>query len=106
MGNVTLLTKDNFENFIQAPLAIVDFWAPWCGPCRALAPTLDKVAQEQNILMGKMSIEDEDSQNFVQKYQIRSIPTLLFFKHGLCVESHVGAISEQDLIEKINTHAK
>lgn len=104
MKNVELLTKDTFDNFVQGDFVIVDFWASWCGPCRALAPILDKIAEEQNIKIGKMNIEDEGVQDFTKKFQIRSIPTLLFFKKGQCIGSNVGIISEQDLVAKIKTY--
>ncbi len=105
MNTVTLLTKENFNTFINnEELTLVDFWAPWCGPCRALAPILEKIATEKSVKIGKMSIEDEDAQPWVEAFQIRSIPTLLFFKNGKCIEVHTGMISEQDLWAKIKNH--
>ena len=103
MSTVTVLTSDTFEAFIQQPLAVVDFWAPWCGPCRALAPILEKVAQEQNITIGKVNVEEGDMEALVKQYNIRSIPALFFFKNGQQVDSHVGALSEEDLLSKIRS---
>ncbi len=100
------LTKDTFEDFIKKSFAIVDFWAPWCGPCRALMPILEKISKQTSVAIGKISIEDEDAQEWVQHYQIRSIPTLLFFKNGQCVETHVGLLTEEDLLAKINQYSK
>lgn len=104
MNNVTLLTSDTFEAFLSQPFAVVDFWAPWCGPCCALSPVLDKIAQEHNVCIGKVSVDDESMQTWVDSYQIRSIPTLLFFKSGKCVGMHVGSIQEKDLLEKIQSY--
>ena len=96
MSTVTVLTSVAFEAFIQQPLAVVDFWAPWCGPCCALAPILEKVAQEQNIAIGKVNVEESETKALVKQYNIRSIPALFFFKNGQQVGSHVGALSEED----------
>lgn len=101
-----VLTKDTFEDFTKKSFAIVDFWAPWCGPCRALMPILEKISEQTSVAIGKISIEDEDAQEWVQHYQIRSIPTLLFFKNGQCVETHVGLLTEEDLLTKINQYVK
>ena len=103
MSTVTVLTSVAFEAFIQQPLAVVDFWAPWCGPCRTLAPILEKVAQEQNIAIGKVNVEESETKALVKQYNIRSIPALFFFKNGQQVGSHVGALSEEDLLHKIRS---
>lgn len=104
MGKVVILNSEGFEPFAQRPFSIVDFWAPWCGPCRALLPVLDKIAEEHNVCIGKISVEDETMQHWVDFFQIRSIPTLLFFKDGKLVETHVGSISEKDLLDKIRSY--
>lgn len=103
MSTVTVLTSVAFEAFIQQPLAVVDFWAPWCGPCRTLAPILEKVAREQNIAIGKVNVEESETEALVKQYNIRSIPALFFFKNGQQVGSHVGALSEEDLLDKIRS---
>ncbi len=103
MSTITVLTSDTFEAFIQQPLAVVDFWAPWCGPCRALAPILEKVAREQNVAIGKVNVEESDAEALVKQYNIRNIPALFFFKNGQQVSSHIGALSEEDLLNKIRS---
>ena len=90
------VTDDEFKaNVIESDLpVVVDFWAPWCGPCRMVAPILDKLAEEY---AGKMVIAkvntDEDSQ-WAQSYNVQGIPTMLFISDGKVVHQQVGALPE------------
>ena len=98
------ITDENFQELVleSEKLVIVDFWAEWCGPCKALAPILDKICDEfgDKVLVGKVNV-DEVKQAPV-KYGIRSIPTLLFFHNGEIVRQEVGLQSEQALIDSVN----
>ena len=98
------ITDENFEELVinSEKLVIVDFWAEWCGPCKAIAPILDKICDQfgDNVVVGKVNV-DEVKQTPV-KYGIRSIPTLLFFNNGQIVKQEVGLQSEQTLIDSVN----
>ncbi len=89
---VTLI-DDDFEGFVgKHPKVIVDCWAPWCGPCRMLSPTIDALAKEMkgNVAFGKLNTDDNFRTS--EKYKISSIPTLLFFKDGKFVDKVIGAV--------------
>lgn len=81
---------------------MVDFWATWCGPCRAIAPVVEELAQEYEgkAVIGKCNVDECD--NVPMKYGIRSIPTLLFFKNGELVDRLVGASSKSAIAQKID----
>ena len=91
---VVALTKENFEQTVTGnSFVIVDFWAPWCGPCRSFAPTYDKVPQEHpEIVFAKVNTEEE--QELAAHFQIRSIPTLMIFRDQIIIFSQPGALPE------------
>jgi thioredoxin 1 len=89
---VVELTKENFEQVVTSnPTVIVDYWAPWCGPCRGFAPVFEKVAEANpDVVFAKVNTEDE--QEIAQHFQIRSIPTLMIFREQIIVFSQPGAL--------------
>ncbi len=97
------LTKENFEETVNNnPFVIIDFWAPWCGPCKSFAPTYEKVSEDfPDIVFAKVNTEDE--QELAMHFQIRSIPTLMIFRDQIIIYAEAGALPEsafRQLIEQ------
>ena len=82
---------------------VIDFWAPWCGPCRSIAPIIEELATvyEDRAIIGKYNVDDGDELSV--EYGIRNIPTILFFKDGQMVDKHVGTITRDALAAKIDS---
>jgi thioredoxin 1 len=96
------LTKQNFEETItNNPFVIVDFWAPWCGPCRSFAPTYEKVSEDHpDILFTKVNTEEE--QELAMHFQVRSIPTLMIFRDRIIIFAQPGALPESSFRELVS----
>lgn len=95
------INQDNFESYKNGSLPfVVDLWATWCGPCRALAPTIAELAEDYDgkIVVGKADVEENE--DIAMEYGVRNVPTILFFKNGELVDKFVGAASKAVLDEK------
>ncbi|MBI5137231.1 MAG: thioredoxin [Nitrospirae bacterium] len=105
MGAVAVGSADFEKEVLQAStLVMVDFWAPWCGPCKMIAPTVDALAKEYDGRCKVVKVNTDENQDVATRYQVMGIPTLLFIKNGQAVDKVVGAASSQTLKDKIESH--
>ncbi|MFM8458287.1 MAG: thioredoxin [Chthoniobacterales bacterium] len=102
-ANVLNLDDNNFDNEINkgATPVLVDFWAPWCGPCRMIAPVLDKIADAMTGQAVVAKVNVDEAPGVASRFRVSSIPTLLFFKNGEVREQVVGLQSEADLTSRL-----
>ena len=102
--SVITITKENFEKeVLQADRPVLlDFWAPWCGPCRMIAPVIEELAEEFEGKATIAKVNTDEQQDLAVKYGIRSIPAILFFKNGEVVDQMVGAASKDAFAQKLN----
>jgi thioredoxin 1 len=106
MGQVLEITGDNFTNEVlnsDIPV-LIDFWAPWCGPCRMIAPIVTEIGAEYDGKLKVVKLNVDENGPIAQNYGIRSIPTLLVIKKGDVVEQIIGAVSKSALVDKLSKH--
>lgn len=103
---ITYVTEINSENFDQkiknSEVAIVDIWAPWCGPCKQLSPIIDEVSSELGgkVVVGKM--DADTNLDFVKELNVRNIPTILYYKNGEVVERTNGLKTKSEILSIVN----
>ncbi len=101
---VTELTDNNFDKFVEDnKIAIIDCWAPWCGPCRRMTPIMEELSTELEGKVGVAKLNVDENNGISVRFGIRAIPTLLIFKDGVLAETLVGLRGKEDIIEYIDT---
>lgn len=102
MAGVKILDSENFDKFIKSETkVVVDFWAEWCGPCQMFMPIFEDVSKEMKDKAGFGKVNIDDGAELAERFQIMSVPTILFFKDGEQAERVSGGMSRAELIKKI-----
>jgi thioredoxin 1 len=99
-------TDNNFQKEVleNEGLVLIDFWAPWCGPCRMITPIVEEIGEEKKDVLKVMKLNVDEESATAQKYQIMGIPSLLLFKDGEVIETMVGLQAKESLLETIEKH--
>jgi len=100
---IKILNKKNFHAFTKRPLVLIDFWAPWCAPCKIIAPTLNEIAEDHGdiVTVGKLNVDH--NQQIAQKFKVQNIPTLLVFKKGKVVKRIVGVKTKKAILAELRS---
>lgn len=103
MKNKTItISAQSYNEDIASGVVLVDYWAPWCGPCRKLAPVLKEIAEETDVIVGKLNVENYKS--FARKQNVSIIPTMIIYDEGKEVERLQGVYSKEELLEILHPY--
>jgi thioredoxin 1 len=104
MSELVNLNKESFDKVISSKdkTLIIDFWAPWCGPCKALSPVLEELSSEMSDQVGVYKVNVDDNTELAQEHGVQSIPTLLVYKNGSLSETIVGLKTKGELVDIVN----
>lgn len=101
-GKIRILGNKNFKTFTKRGVILVDFWAPWCAPCKMIAPTLNEIAEAQNdFTVAKVNVDQ--NQNMAKKFKVRNIPTMLILKDGVEAGRIVGVKTKRAILKEVES---
>ncbi len=104
MSSVKVLNTDTFDSHVKSGVTVIDFWAPWCGPCKMLAPVIEQISDEYGGRLQICKVNVDDNQNLAARYGIMSIPSVLVFKDGEVVDKMVGSRPKSQIKEMIDKY--
>lgn len=102
---IVTASDQTFSNETSEGIVLADFWAPWCGPCKMIAPVLEEIDEEMDDKLKVVKLDVDENQETAGKYGVMSIPTLLLFKDGEVVDQVIGFQPKEQLVELINKHS-
>lgn len=100
-GKIKELTPKDFDSFVKDDKAVIDFWAPWCGPCKLMGLIFEETAKDlkDKAKFGKVNVDE--SSELAQRFGVMSIPTIMFFRDGQPVDKLVGVLLKEDLVKRV-----
>lgn len=102
MKEILIDSEEQFDQIIKEGVSLVDFYANWCGPCKMLAPFIEEIAEEYENKINVCKVDVDNVESLAYRYNVRSIPTLLFFKNGKLSDTVVGFQSKNDIISRVD----
>lgn len=96
-----IVTDESFKSVLDAhALVLIDFWAPWCGPCKKVSPILDEISEERGLWVGKLNVDENPVKS--DEFDVQTIPTMILFKSGVPVKKITGAKPKHVLLEELS----
>ncbi len=100
-GKIRELTSNDFDKFIKDDKTVIDFWAPWCGPCKMMSPIFEEAAKDLKDKAKFAKVNVDENSDLAQRFGVMSIPTIMFFRDGQPVDKAVGVLSKEEVMKRV-----